>query len=149
AQDTTSVDCIVQGVDSIVDATSGDPAADCAVVWQGLVGKPAPPLTAYDNGLGGVAVIPSSQKPPAGWTQIASQNVALIELQESLGDHINGLASACFGSSAATGFAQQQLDRLGFNDWRIDVSSTDGPCYGGFAEPDTKTVVLGAGGDES
>ena len=65
---------------------SGDPAADCAVVWQSLVGSPAPPLTAYDNALGGVAVIPSSQKPPAGWTPIASQNVALIELQESLGD---------------------------------------------------------------
>src|SRR5262249_32289398 len=65
ARDTTSVDCVVQGVDSIVDATSGDPAADCATVWQGLVGSPAPSLTAYDNGLGGVAVIPSSQTPPS------------------------------------------------------------------------------------
>lgn len=149
ATDTTSVDCVVQGVDSIVDATSGDPAADCVTVWEGLVGKPAPPLTAYDNGLGGVAVIPSSDKPPASWTPLASQNVALIELQQSLGDHISGLASACFGSDAATTFVQSQFDRLGFADWRVDVRSSDGACYGGYTEPDTKTVVLGAGGDES
>jgi hypothetical protein len=149
AQETTSVDCIVQGVDSIVDATSGDPATDCASVWAGLVGSPAPPLTAYDNGLGGVAVIPSSEKPPTSWTLLASQNVALIELQESLNDHISGLASACFGSDAATTFVRRQFDRLGFADWRVDVRSSDGACYGGYTEPDTKTVVLGAGGDQS
>jgi hypothetical protein len=149
AADTTSVDCVVQGVDSIVDATSGDPAADCASVWQSLVGSPAPPLSAYDNGLGGVAVIPSSQTPPAGWTPLASQNVALIELQESLLDQINGLSSACFSSAEATAFAQQQLDRLGITGWTIDVRSTDGSCYGGFTLPDTKTVVLDAGGDQA
>ena len=149
AKDTTSVDCIVQGVDSIVDATSGDPAADCAVVWQRLVGSPPPALSAYDNGLGGVAVIPTSQKAPANWTPLVSQNVALIELQGSLNDHISGLASACFGSDAATTFVQRQFDRLGFADWRVDVRSSDGACYGGYTEPDTKTVVLGAGGDQS
>ena len=149
ATNTTSVDCVVRGVDSIVDATSGDPAADCVAVWESLVGSPAPALTAYDNGLGGVAVIPSSEKPPASWTPIVSQNVALIELQESLDDHISGLASACFGSDAATTFVQRQFDRLGFADWRVDVRSSDGACYGGYTEPDTKTVVLGAGGDES
>jgi hypothetical protein len=96
-----------------------------------------------------VAVIPSSEKPPANWTPLVSQNVALIELQESLGDQINGLSSTCFSSAAATTFAQQQLDRLGFADWRVDVRSSDGACYGGYTEPDTKTVVLGAGGDQS
>ena len=149
ARNTTSVDCVVQGVDSIVDATSGNPAADCAVVWQGVVGSPAPPLSAYDNGLGGVAVIPSSQTPPAGWTPIVSQNVALIELQESLDDNIAGLASACFSSDAATTFVQWQFDRLGFAQWRVDVRSSDGACYGGFTEPAAKTVVLAAGGDQA
>lgn len=149
ARDTTSVDCIVQGVDSIVDARSGDPAADCVAVWESLTGHPAPPLTAYDNDLGGVAVIPSSETPPANWTPIASQNIALIELQESLGDYINGPESGCFSSSQATTFVQQQLDRLGFTDWTIDVRSSDGSCYGGFTLPDTKTVVLAAGSDQS
>jgi hypothetical protein len=149
AKDTTSVDCVVQGVDSIVDATSGNPAADCASVWEGIVGSPAPPLTAYDNGLGGVAVIPSSEKPPASWTALPAQNVALIELQQSLNDHISGLASACFGSRAATGFVQREFDRLGFADWRVDLRSGGAACYGGYASPGTKTVVLGAGGDES
>ncbi len=169
AQDTTSVDCVVQGVDSIVDATSGDPAADCASVWQSLTGKPGPQLTAYDNGLGGVAVIPSSEKPPANWTPIVSQNVALIELQENLLDQINGLNSACFSSSAATAFVQHQLDRLGLTGWTIHVrpaepqQSSQPPagtksapgvsgatdCYGGYADPSSTSVVLGGGGNQA
>jgi hypothetical protein len=169
ARDTTSVDCVVQGVDSIVDATSGDPAADCVSVWESLTGKPAPPLTAYDNDLGGVAVLPTSQKPPANWTPIASQNVALIELQETLLDNINGPDSACFSSSEATAFAQQQLNRLGLIGWSVSVrrpeqqQSVQPPagtkaapgvsggqsCYGGYADPTTRTVVLGGGGDQA
>lgn len=145
ARDTTSIDCVIQGADTIIEATSGDPAADCAVAWQGLTGKPAPQLRAYDDGIGGVTVIPSSQKPPAGWTPIVSQNVALIELQESLDDSINGLNSACFGVSAATAFAQRQLDRLGLVGWTVQARSGFGPgesCANGVAEPEAKTISL-------
>jgi hypothetical protein len=153
ARNTTSVDCVVQGVDSIVDATSGNPAADCVSVWESLTGKPAPPLTAYDNHLGGVAVLPTSQKPPANWTRIVSQNVALIELQETLQDNINGPASACFSSSHATAFAQQQLNRLGLIGWSVNVRPPAQPggtdCYGGWADPSSKTVVLAGSGNQA
>lgn len=145
ARDTTSIDCLVNGQTTVIAAASGDPASDCAAVWPSLTGKPAPPLQAYDDGLGGVAVIPSSQKPPAGWAPIASQNASLIELQDSLDDQINGLSSACFDASAATGFAQKQLDRLGFAGWTVKVrpgSLTGQLCYWGFEEPETQTVTL-------
>lgn len=148
ARETTSVDCLIKGVTTVIDATSGNPAADCAAVWP----SPVPPLQAYDNGLGGVVVIPRSEKPSANWTPIEAQDVALIELQESFDDHINGLNSACFSASAATTFAQQQLDRLGFVGWTVAVrpaSQTGQLCYWGFAQPQSKTLTLTASGDES
>lgn len=148
ARETTSVDCLIHGVTSVIDSTSGDPAADCAAIWP----SPVPALQAYDDGLGGVVVIPKSEKPQASWTPIASQDVALIELQESFDDMINGLNSRCFDSSAATTFAQQRLDRLGFVGWSVAVrptSQTGQLCYWGFPQPESKTVTLIAGmGDQ-
>ncbi|HUJ56144.1 MAG TPA: hypothetical protein VLW49_09185 [Gaiellaceae bacterium] len=150
ARETTTVDCLIDGESTVIDATSGDPASDCAAVWP----APAPKLQAYDDGIGGVVVIPASQKPRAGWTAIASQDVALIELQESLDDNINGLDSSCFDASAATTFARQQLDRLGLIGWTVQVRSSSqtgqsAPCYGGFAQPEAKTVTLMPFGDQS
>lgn len=148
ARDTTSIDCVIQGGDTIIEATSGDPAADCAAVWPSLTGKPAPPLQAYDDGLGGVAVLPNSEKAPASWTPIASQDVALIELQESFLDEINGLSSTCFDAPAATAFARQQLDRLGFGGWTVTLRTGDSASCVDTAvvEPTTKTVTLIGGG---
>jgi hypothetical protein len=168
ARETTAVDCLIDGQTTVINATSGDPAADCAAGWP----APVPKLQAYDDGTGGVVVIPASQKPQAGWTPIVSQDVALIELQENLDDNINGLDSACFSSSQATTFAQQQLDRLGFAGWTINVRQPSGSspsvpavkggstkaapseagqldCYGGFADPTSQSVTLMAFGDQS
>jgi hypothetical protein len=165
ARETTAVDCKIGGGTTVIDATSGDPAADCAAIWP----TPVPKLQAYDDGLGGVAVIPASETAPAGWTAIASQDVALIELQETLDDNIKGLDSGCFDSDAATTFAQQQLNRLGFIGWTVNVrqpaqqANTQPPagtkaaptasaglnCYGGFADPTSRTVTLMGGGDQS
>jgi hypothetical protein len=148
ARETTAVDCMIDGGTTVIDATSGDPAADCAAVWP----TPVPKLQAYDNGLGGVSVIPSTQKPPAGWTAIRSQDVALIELQESLDDYVAGLSSRCFDNATATTFAQQQLHRLGLVGWKVQTranSETGQLCYGGFADPQSKTVTLMASGDQA
>lgn len=165
ARETTAVDCQIGGGTTVIDATSGDPAADCAAIWP----APVPKLQAYDDGSGGIAVIPATETAPAGWTQIESQDVALIVLQENLDDNINGLDSACFNSSQATTFAQQQLDRLGFIGWSVNVrptaqeSGTPAPagtksapgvagavdCYGGYADPTSQTVTLISMGDQS
>jgi hypothetical protein len=105
----------------VIDATSGNPAADCAAEWQRELGHPAPPLVAYANTFGGVTVLPRGQKPPAGWRTMHSQDVALIELQQSLDDYVGGLNSTCLDNAAATTFARKQLDRLGFKGWTISI----------------------------
>src|SRR5205085_2100789 len=111
AQETTSIECVIAGTDTIIPASSGDPAADCALQWQRDLGTTPPPLVAYDNGEGGVTVIPSGEKPQAGWTALPgrSQDVALIQLQESLDDYVNGLNSTCLDGAAATALAHAKL----------------------------------------
>jgi hypothetical protein len=166
ARETTSVDCLINGVTTVIDASSGDPASDCAAIWP----SPVPKLQAYADASGnGVVVIPASEKPQAGWTQIESQDVALIVLQENLGDEINGLDSGCFSSAQARTFAQQQLTRSGLIGWTVDVRPPVQPanaptpagtkaapgvsggedCYGGFADPTSKTITLFGQGNQA
>lgn len=132
AQETTSVECVIAGVDTIVPATSGDPAHDCAMTWKRDTGTSAPPLAAYDNGLGGVTVIPRSQKPQTGWKPLLSQDVALIQLQNSLDDYIAGLNSTCLDGKAATALAEAKLAQFGFTGWTVAVRSADS---GGTTSP--------------
>jgi hypothetical protein len=143
ARDTTSIDCVIAGVDSGIDATSGNPAADCAAEWQRERGTPAPPLVAYANSYGGVTVLPRSKKPPAGWRTLHSQDVALIELQESLDDYLNGLNSTCFTNAQATAFTREQLDALGFARWTVNIRSI--PASTSSASSPTATSSSGRG----
>ena len=80
---------------------------------------------AYDNGLGGVTVIPRSAKPQAGWKRLVSgQDVDLIQLQDSLDDYVNGLNSSCLGSAAATSLAESKLAQFGFTGWTVALRSS-------------------------
>ncbi len=142
ARETTSIECLIAAVDTGIDATSGNPAADCAAEWQRERGTPAPPLVAYANSYGGVTVMPRSKKPPAGWRTLRSQDVALIKLQESLDDYLNGLNSSCLTSSQATTFTQQQLERLGFAGWTVNIRST--PASTSSNNSPTATVAAGS-----
>jgi hypothetical protein len=143
ARETTSIECVIGGVDTIVPATSGDPAYDCAVVWRDDSGTEPPALVAYDNGNGGVTVIPRSEKPEAGWTQLpAGQDVALIQLQESLDDYINGLTSSCLTAQEATALTKAKLARFGLAGWTVTVRN-DGACTNtDLVDPASKTVTL-------
>ncbi len=149
ARDTTSIECEIAGTDTVIDATSGSPVADCAAEWRREVGRQAPPLVAYANGNGGVTVLPRSQNPPAGWHTIRSQNVALIRLQESLDDYVNGLPSRCMSTSEATAFARRQLDLLGFAGWTVKIRpvSQQAPVCtdGDIVDPAAATVTLISG----
>ena len=80
---------------------------------------------------------------PTGWTPIQSQDVALIELQHSLDDYINGLNSGCLDSTAATALAQARLSRFGFAGWTVSVRNGAGSCVAAdVVDPATKTVTL-------
>lgn len=144
AHETTSVECVIHGVDSVIPSTSGDPARDCTVEWKRELGTAAPQLRAYDNGLGGVTVIPRSQAPQAHWKRLVSgQDVDLIQLQNSLDDFVNGLNSSCLNAAAATTFAKAKLAQFGFIGWTVAVQnpgSSATPLPAPKVTPGTKTA---------
>jgi hypothetical protein len=150
ARETTSVQCLIGSSDAIIPSTSGNPAHDCAVDYRREFGTAAPRLVAYDNGLGGVTVIPHGQRPQAGWKRIVSgQDVDLIQLQDSLDDYVNGLNSSCFDTNAATSFTQARLAQFGFTGWTVSVrrsgSTGTKTCVGGaLVDPATESVTLGS-----
>ena len=126
AHETTSVQCLIGSSDAVIPSTSGSPAHDCAVDYKREFETAAPRLVAYDNGLGGVTVIPHGQKPQVGWKRLVSgQDVDLIQLQDSLDDYINGLNSSCLNSGAATNLAESRLARFGFTGWTITLRSPE------------------------
>ena len=128
AQETTSVQCLIGSSDAVIPSTSGDPAHDCEVDYKREFGTRAPRLVAYDNGLGGVTVLPRTRKPPASYKRLVSgQDVDLIQLQDSLDDYVNGLNSSCFDSAAATSFTQARLAQFGFTGWTVSVRSPESP----------------------
>lgn len=148
ARETTSVECVIKGVDTIIPSTSGDPARDCAVEWKREFGN-APALVAYDNTLGGVTVLPRTAKPPAGWRTLKSQDVALIQLQSSLDDYVAGLHSSCLDDKAATALTRQKLAEFGFSGWTVTLAdSASQPqgvttCIGAaYVDPVARTVNL-------
>jgi hypothetical protein len=142
ARETTSVQCLIEGSDAIIPSTSGDPAYDCAIAWKRDHGTDPPPLVAYDNGVGGVTALPRSTKPPSGWKPLRSQDVALIELQDSLDDYVNGLNSSCLDGSAATRLAEAKLARFGFSAWTVGVRGEGSCTTGDIVDPASKTVTL-------
>lgn len=151
ARETTSVQCLIGSSDAIIPSTSGNPAHDCAADYRREFGIAAPRLVAYDNGLGGVTVIPRTQAPRPGWKRLASgQDVDLIQLQDSLDDYVNGLSSRCFDGEAATSVARARLAQFGFTGWTVSVRGTGSTgtktCVGGaLVDPATESVTLGSG----
>jgi len=142
AQETTSIECVIAGTDTIIPATSGKPASDCAAEWRRELGTASPPLVAYDNGNGGVTVLPRSEKPLAGWKPILSQDVALIQLQDSLDDYISGLNASCLDGKAATALAEAKLARFGFTGWTVTVRNEGSCTNSDVVDPASKTVAL-------
>jgi hypothetical protein len=146
ARETTSVQCLIGGNDAIIPATTGDPAQDCAADYKREFGTAAPALVAYDNGRGGVTVIPRSHKPGAGWKRLVSgQDVDLIQLQDSLDDYVNGLNSRCLDTAAATALAKAKLAEFGFTGWTVGVRNRGSCTNGDYVDPARETVALIAG----
>jgi len=146
AHETTSIECSVDGTDTIIPAVSGDPAYDCARILKDDTGTDPPPLAAYDNGTGGVTVLPRSTTPPSGFKRLqAGQDVALIQLQDSLDDYIGGLTSSCLTTKAATALTEAKLRQFGFAGWTVALRDASGSrlCTSSeIIEPGTQTVTL-------
>jgi hypothetical protein len=139
ARDTVSVECEIEGGSVIIPSATGDPVADCAAQWQRDTGNRAPRLVAYDNGQGGIIVAPADQPPLPGATPLptgATQNVSMIEVQQSLDDYIAGLNSGCYDNATAVKMTEQTLARVGMGDWTVQPApSTD------FSPPSTSSAA--------
>jgi len=149
ARDTVSVQCLIGDRDVIIPATTGDPVKDCAGEWRRDTGDDPPPLVAYDNGLGGITVMPADRTPWPGFTPLpdgATQNVSLIAAQESLDDYIGGLYSGCFDNATAVRMTEQILERFDMAGWTVRPAPESTPpdaCVHASLDPTTRTVVLG------
>jgi hypothetical protein len=162
----TTVQCEINGADTIIDSITGDPVSDCAVTWQRDTGQPAPKLLPYRAGTGEIVVLPSTQVPPAGYQLLppgSGQDPRLIQLQEALDDYVDGLHACCYSDPVAITKTQAVLSGLGLAGWTVSVSSpadgetscanydlTDVDAHrielgsGPPAPPDAKYVQLGA-----
>lgn len=133
-----------------VQAVIGDPVADCADVWRDINGTEPPPMTAYDNGEGGVAVLLEGEAVPDGYVALEPgpyQDTTLIELTAALGDSGSGLTSNCFDEAGARELVQRELTRLGLSDWTVTVDENRPPtgaasCAYFIAQPDQRQVQL-------
>jgi hypothetical protein len=152
SRDTVSVQCTIAGAASIIPATSGDPVTDCSAEWRRQTGAAPPALLAYDNGHGGITVAPATEPPGSGFTPLppgASQNVSVIELQESLDDYVAGLNATCHDNASAVAKAQTVLSGLGLSGWSVTgpTENADGQtlCANrAIVDAATRTVVLRA-----
>lgn len=149
-QGSTSVGCHTgDGAVSIVDAVTGDPVSDCAALWRQDTGTQPPPLVAYDNGDGGIEVVPEGSSIPRGWQPLepgVTQDPRLIELEAALDDHIDGLPADCHPLDAARTIAEREVDRLGLDGWQVVAERGEadgaGTCTYFLLESERQTVVL-------
>lgn len=134
---------------AVVGATSGDPVADCASLWTNQHGQAPPDMVAYDNGSGGIEVVPAAETVPDHWEALepgVTQDPRLIELEAALDDAASGLRSACLVTDDARQIVRNELDRLGFRDWSIAIErgEADGTdtCSYAAVRPDSQQVAL-------
>lgn len=146
----TSVGChLPDGGVAIADAITGNPLTDCAQTWQQVTGEQAPPLAAYDNGSGGIEVLPADEPAPDGWTRTdpgTVQDPVVIELEAALDDIADGLPAECRLLNDAEQVAQFELTRLGLGGWSVvsergEADGTD-TCTYFYLEPAQRQVVL-------
>jgi hypothetical protein len=108
-----------------VQATSGDPVADCAATWVDLHGGEAPPMTAYVSPAGNVTVVLAGDPAPDGFAVMenARFDAKLIKLQESLADIAGDLPHGCVDEADARSFVEKEFDRLGLEGWTVEADA--------------------------
>lgn len=141
---TTRIAC---GGENIIDATSGDPIADCAAELRRLGIEPIS-LVAYDNGRGAVTVLESDSSAASGLTPLGEgfvQDTAIIELRQGIDDVATGVESGCFTNDEATEIVARELTASGV-DWPITYRTDDDltlpTCAVAMVLPEEQTVLI-------
>ena len=135
-----------------IDATSGDPVADCSVAWNRAYDTAVPALVAYNDGDGRVIVQPAERAADDGWRALAPSarlDGRQVELESALADQVDGLGAHCLDEKAAERLAGAELTRLGLSDWTVETDQrelvADGRrVCGAFLsrEPERRRVLL-------
>ncbi|MGN6241506.1 MAG: hypothetical protein ACTHNI_17400 [Cellulosimicrobium cellulans] len=107
-------------VDAAGPWLTGDPYADCTTL---LAERGLPPIEdavafAWD---GQTYVAPADQVPD-GVERLEGRSAldpAVVELQQSVTDRVDGGASACRTVAEGVAWAEEELDRLGLEDWTV------------------------------
>lgn len=149
AEKTTSVSCHTDtNTETVVDSVTGDPVEDCKRAWRDT-GQEPPALIAYDNGQGGISVLPAEEQAPDGWEPMDSgavQDPHLIQLKAALADYGSGLHAKCHALPEARDVAQREIDRLELKGWsvRAERGEADGTstCTYFYLDPANRAVVL-------
>lgn len=146
---TTSVSCHTDtNAETVVDSVTGDPVEDCQRAWRDT-GQEPPALIAYDNGQGGISVLPAEEQAPDGWEPMDSgvvQDPHLIQLKAALADYGSGLHAKCHALPEARDVAEREIDRLELEGWsvRAERGEADGTstCTYFYLDPANRAVVL-------
>jgi hypothetical protein len=148
--------CSIPGQGGPLDIAgpTGDPVENCRIAWQHATGGPAPALVAYQHSSGRVEVYPADEPAPDGYQRLTAgeqQDPELIELNEALGDFVDGLPVSCLDQAGARAKAEQVVARSGVTGWPVVVATTAGSygpgtrlCWLAGASPADHSVHLEA-----
>lgn len=106
---------------SILGHSMGDPLADCAAEYERIEGT-VPPLTAYETGDSYVAVVPTEWTVPQHWRALPGSfrtDPRRLELEQRLGDIVDGPTSACRTADQAEVLVRADLKDLGLETWTV------------------------------
>lgn len=137
---------VAEGLD--VDAAgpwlTGDPYADCTTLLaeQGLPPVEDPVAFAWD---GQTYVAPADQVPDdvERLEGRSALDPAVVELQQSVTDRVDGGASACRTVAEGLAWAEEELDRLGLEDWTVREHGALPEAAGGAQVCASVTVDVG------
>jgi len=140
------------GTTSVVDATTGDPVADCTALWARTHAGAAPALRAYRVD-GSVLVLRADADAPSGAEPLGSPapsaadaTAALTELEARLLDYASGLRSQpCVPFVDAVQQVEADVADLGLADrWtvRAEPPALAASCGLAFLAPETAEVVV-------
>ena len=147
ARETTSVECVIKGVDTIIPSTSGDPAQDCAVEWKRELGQAAPRSSPTTTATAGSRS--SCAGDAAGGLQAArsGQDADLIQLQNSLDDSSRARLELS-RTTPPRRRSRVEARRFGFTGWKSPADGASQPpgvrtCIGSaYVDPVARTVNL-------
>ena len=143
-----------QNTDAAGPWLTGDAVADCTTLLaaKGLPPVDDPVVFKHD---GQLYVTPADQAPdwiePIDTSAGPAVDATVIELRQSLGDHVDGGLGECRTLDQGVAWAQSELDRLGLEDWTVETlgaATTERPCtWISVAEDEDRKVVVAASED--